>query len=884
MVHRIVVAVARAKLEMWMGFSITSKAATSVAVATFTTLLSACGGNSSPAGVAIGASTQSVAMTVVLPPETPNTAIEALPTYHVAPVLLDPPADTDATAPNTSAVAAAHTQMVPFVLSHLSTRRLTLRAMTEATGGGVAPQQTRPNEITTPMAAGTQVQTYSPAQIRAAYQLPILPATNVTPSVTQAAQMGAGQTLYIIDSNSDPNIVTELAAFNQKFGLPGCTTTAIPPTTKLPLPAALATGCTFSVVYNTSSAAMTSTVPAYDSGWQTEIALDVQWAHATAPMARIILIEAPDAMQNSLLGAIALANAMGPGVVSMSFGAPEGSWTTSVDSNFTAPNMTYVAATGDSGAGVEWPAVSPHVLGVGGTSLSYIPGIARSEIAWTNGGGGVSQYTPTPSYQAASVPGMGTLGHRAVSDVSFNADPATGQYVVIINPGSTSPGWLSAGGTSLAAPQWAGLIAVANAERALATKQIVGQPHALLYGLTVGTPAAYATAFSDITVGTNGGCKTCIAKIGYDTPTGLGTPNGVSLLGSLSGANTSGNVAPVIASAPVSGTVGVPLSFTVNVTATHSVTFMLGGAPPGMTISTAGIVTWPSPVSGSYSVTVTAQDTQTGLFGSSVYPVTIGSPQPPVVKGIAVDGTVGATLSFTISVNATHPVYYALSAAPSGMTVSSGGIVSWPSPVAGVYHVTVKVTDTTTGLSGSGAYTITITAPLPPIVSSGSVTGTAGLPLSFSVSVSAPNPVTFALSGAPSGMTVASSGVVSWLNPLAGKFAATIVATDTKTQLIGKSVYTITITQAGPVIQAAPMNGIAGKPMGGTITITDATSNSLAIGISGVPIGMTFSNSGSVIAASWSKPVVGSYTMALRVQDGNGKTASASVLVTVTAH
>ena len=867
-----------------MGPSILSKAAKSVSIAAFTTLLSACGGNSS-SPVSNATSTQSIAMTVDLPTNTGSTApVVVQPAFHVAPVLLDPPSDTDAANPNTSASVAPHTQAVPTALSYLSTRRLTLQALTEAASGRMTIQQTTSDEVATPMSSGTRVATYSPAQIRAAYELPTLPSANGTPTATQAAQMGAGQTIYLIDSNSDPDVVAELATFNQTFGLPGCVTTTIPTTTKLPLPTAPTTGCTFSVVYNTSSGAMTSTIPAYDSGWQTEIALDVQWSHATAPMARIVLIEAPDSTLNSLLGAITLANTMGPGVVSMSFGAPEGSWTSSVDSNFTAANMTYVAATGDSGADVQWPAVSSHVLGVGGTTLSYTPGSARSETAWADGGGGISQYTPTPSYQSASVPGMGVLAHRTISDVSFNADPATGQYVAVISPGGTSAGWLSAGGTSLATPQWAGLIAVANAERVQAAKQLLGQPHALLYGPIAGTPATYASAFTDITVGSDGSCSTCVAKIGYDTPTGLGTPNGAGLLASLSGSSASSNVAPIISSASISGTVGTTLTFTISVTATHPVTFALSDAPSGMTVNASGVVSWTNPVAGHYSVTATAQDTQTGLSGSGQYTVTIGAPQPPIVNTVTVNGTAGIALSFTVSVNATHAVTYALSGEPSGMAVNSTGVVSWPSPVAGSHTVTVKVTDATTGLSGSGVYPIVIAAPSPPTVTSASISGTVGVSLSFSVSVSAPDPVTFALSGAPAGMTIAASGVITWPTPVAGTVAVTIIASDTKTNLTGRGIYTVTITQAGPVIKTAPMTGVAGKPMTGTITFTDATSNSLAIGISGVPPGMLFSISGPVITASWAKPVTGNYTLQIRAQDANGKTANASVPVTVTAH
>ncbi len=147
-----------------------------------------------------------------------------------------------------------------------------------------------------------------------------------------------------------------------------------------------------SMVYSTTSGTMTATAPAYDSGWATEIALDVPWAHATAPLARIVLIEAPDASTTSLLAAVTLANNMGPGPVSMSFGASEGSRTSSLESTLAAANMTYLAATGDSGSGVEWPSVSPHVLAVAGTSLTYSGSDSRFEITWASTGGGISGF------------------------------------------------------------------------------------------------------------------------------------------------------------------------------------------------------------------------------------------------------------------------------------------------------------------------------------------------------------------------------------------------------------------------------------------------------------------------------------------------------------
>jgi hypothetical protein len=130
-----------------------------------------------------------------------------------------------------------------------------------------------------------------------------------------------------------------------------------------------------------------------------------------------------------LTSAVQLANQMGPGVVSQSFGSAEGGWTSSFDATFSVANMTYLAATGDAGAEVDWPAVSSHVLAVSGTSLTYSGTGSRTETVWSGTGGGVSAYVPKPTYQALAVPGINASGYRGVSDVTFNADPNTGQYL-----------------------------------------------------------------------------------------------------------------------------------------------------------------------------------------------------------------------------------------------------------------------------------------------------------------------------------------------------------------------------------------------------------------------------------------------------------------------
>lgn len=741
-------------------------------VACAVSLLAACGGGSEPsseqpgASAAIAASQTTLEASIdSLPEDVASQTVKAA--FHVAPVLLDEPAEAR------DAGDAPHVQALPAGMAGIPSRNLSVASLGAlqdfSFAAGAQP------------AAATGVVTYSPAQIRAAYGMPAMPTG--TPTAAQAAQMGAGQTIYIVDAMHDPNVVAELAAFNQKFGLPACTTKAIATTASLPLPAASATGCEFSVVYTTASGARTATAPAYDSGWATEIALDVQWAHATAPLARIILIEAPDASIGSLTNAVQLANLMGPGIVSMSFGANEGSWTSSVDAAFAASNMTYLAATGDWGTGVSWPSVSSKVVAVGGTRLSYSGSGARSELGWSSTGGGMSAYTATPAYQTSAVPGMGSVARRMVADVSFNADPNTGQYVATLAPGSSTMQWVSAGGTSLSTPQWAGLIASANAMRLSAGKAILGQPHSVLYGQIAGSAGTYASAFADITSGSNGTCSVCSAKTGYDPPTGLGTPNVTSLLGTLSGASVV-VPAPVVTPATISGTAGSALSFTVSVSAPNAVSYTLGGAPSGMTIASNGVVTWASPVAGSYAVTLTAKDNVTGKTGQGVYTVSIApKPVAPVVTAATISGQPKVALSFAVTTSSTTPVTYTLSGAPAGMTISSAGVVSWASPVTGTYSVTVTARSTTTGLTGSAVMSVKIAAASGPTISAPGTTGTAGKALSGTISITAPGAsyVSITISGAPLGMSFGLSGssvVYYWPSPVAGSYTLKVVVTD----------------------------------------------------------------------------------------------------------
>ena len=327
---------------------------------------------------------------------------------------------------------------------------------------------------------------YTPTQIRHAY------------GVDQLSQTGAGQTIAIIDAYDNPTIAGDLNTFDTKFSLPAAT---------------------FQEAYysGTSPTGTTTTPPAYNSGWALEIALDVEWSHAVAPGAKILLVEAPSANTNDLFGAVNYAISQGASQVSMSFGGSEFSGVSSFDSYFNNTAVSFFASAGDNGAEVEFPAVSPYVVGVGGTTISLdAAGDKLSETTWADGGGGTSAYVSRPSYQN----GFQSSTDRGVPDVAYDADPNSGVYVV--DNGS----YYGVGGTSAGSPQWAGLAALVNQGRVANGLATIGT------GLTYGINSAlYALAggssytnpngdFLDITTGSNGNPATT----GYDTATGLGSP------------------------------------------------------------------------------------------------------------------------------------------------------------------------------------------------------------------------------------------------------------------------------------------------------------------------------------------------------------------------
>jgi len=334
------------------------------------------------------------------------------------------------------------------------------------------------------------------------------PTANLTPSKVRAAyglnavsSNGAGQIIAIVDAYAYP--ITTIQANLNKF----CAQFSIPSTTVV------------SKIMTSSSGRM----PSVNSGWELEISLDVQWAHAIAPGATILMVQAYSASFTDMMVAVDYAVNNGATVVSMSWGANEFSSQTMYNQRFKSKNnkgenVVYLASSGDTGGVVCWPSCSNNVVAVGGTSLNVdVNGNRTSETGWNGSGGGISLFEGIQTCQR----NYGLTGtKRQVPDVCFVADPNTG--VPVYDSGE----WFQVGGTSLSAPCYAGIIAIANQIRKNGRKINLTTNSVLTYVYGTKTSGKYSLDFFDVISGTAGRFGT---KVGYDNVTGLGSPkNAVS--------------------------------------------------------------------------------------------------------------------------------------------------------------------------------------------------------------------------------------------------------------------------------------------------------------------------------------------------------------------
>ena len=425
---------------------------------------------------------------------------------------------------------------------------------------------------------------FGPSSLQSAYALP-------------SSTAGSGKRVYIIDAYNDPNAASDLAAYRSQYGLPACT---------------VANGCFQQLNQNGA----TSPLPAGNTGWAGEESLDLDMVSAICPNCAITLIEATDA-SNNLFTAVKEAATLGAKYVSMSWGGSEGGAESTYDSTyFKSSGVVYTASTGDGAysAGVIYPATSPDVVAVGGTSLKT----ASNSRGWTEsvwktsttegGGSGCSSDEAKPSWQ--SIISTSTCSRRADSDVSAVADPATGVAVYQTYGGS---GWTVYGGTSAAAPIIASTYALAG------TPASTDKPASF--------PYSHTANLNDVTTGNNGTCSPtllCTAAAGWDGPTGLGTPNGVA--GFTPGGGTTGNTVTVTNPGAKTGTVGTATSLQISGTDSGglALSYTAGGLPTGLSISSAGLISGTPSAAGTFSVTVSASDS-TGASGSASFTWTIAT-------------------------------------------------------------------------------------------------------------------------------------------------------------------------------------------------------------------------------------------------------------------
>jgi hypothetical protein len=481
---------------------------------------------------------------------------------------------------------------------------------------------------------------YGPVQFQTAYGL------------AAAAAASTSEVVAIVDAYGDSTAKSDLDTYSSNFGLP------VMPTCS----GSSNAGC-FRAVNETGGSSLPS-----GSSWQLEISLDLDTVHAVCPNCGILLVEATSTSFSDLLTAEDWATSHA-NAVSNSWGTtgpePNG---TGYDSHFNRPGVAITVSSGDDGYGVEYPAASQYVTAVGGTTLNLNGSNNRtSETVWSGAGSGCSAYEPKPSWQTD-----GGCAKRTVADVSADADPYTGAAVYDTGYG----GWVQVGGTSLASPLIASVYALAGV------------------GGTSDYPSSYPYAHTsslyDVTSGSNGSCGgsyLCTGKVGFDGPTGLGTPIGTAAFASGRGGGGGGSQPTVTSFIPMSGPVGTQVDVQgTNFTGATSVKFngtsasfvfnspiditatVPAGATTGPISVTTGNGTGASSTSFMVTPTVTSFSPSSGPVGTSV---TINGTNFTGVTSVQFNGTAATSyiVNSTVKITATVPT----GATTGQISVSTGG-------------------------------------------------------------------------------------------------------------------------------------------------------------------------------------------------------------------
>jgi subtilase family serine protease len=422
---------------------------------------------------------------------------------------------------------------------------------------------------------------YGPSSLQSAYDLP-------------SSTAGSGETVAVVDAYNDPNAASDLATYRSDWGLPAC-----------------GTGCFEQV----NEEGETSPLPAAagSTGWDVEESLDIDMVSAICPLCHIILVEANSPDTADLGAGVNAAVSLGADFVSNSYGGSESSSDTTYDSEYyDHPGVAVTASAGDDGYGVSYPAASQYVTSVGGTSLSTASNSRGwTETVWGSSSGGegtgsgCSADDPKPSWQTDT-----GCSNRTDNDVAAVANPNTG---LAVYDTYSEGGWLEVGGTSASSPIIASTFALAG------TPASGTYPSSYIY--------KHTSDLYDVTSGANGSCSPaylCTAEVGYDGPTGWGTPDGVAAFSS----GTTANTVTVTNPGNQTGTVGTAVSLQISATDSASgqtLTYSATGLPAGLSInSSTGLITGTPTTAASNSVTVSAKDT-TGATGSASFTWTISA-------------------------------------------------------------------------------------------------------------------------------------------------------------------------------------------------------------------------------------------------------------------